>query len=278
MADENDNKKPRDSGKPRKDSAKADSAKTAAGAKGAKDSGKETKARWWQDRRKLLAAIGGLRGRRRRRDRDRLLAAEQRDDGRPERRRDRQVRRRRRAAAHRPHHQLAQLRLRPRPHPLLPDQQGPPALHAALEVRGQPAARVPADLRPRPRALREAPAQAEAPGLRGPPVLRQQQRRGVLAGRQLGQDHVEARDRRAERVLPRLLARAPVHHQPRARAGDRARREDRQDACGAARLPGRTESSPVVVGNKVFVGCECGELYALNAKTGGVKWSTAARR
>ena len=34
----------------------------------------------------------------------------------------------------------------------------------------------------------------------------------------------------------------------------------------------------MVVGNKVFVGCECGELYALNARTGGVKWSTAARR
>jgi outer membrane protein assembly factor BamB len=39
-------------------------------------------------------------------------------------------------------------------------------------------------------------------------------------------------------------------------------------------LPGRTESSPVVVGNKVFLGCECGSLYALNAKTGGVEWST----
>ena len=46
------------------------------------------------------------------------------------------------------------------------------------------------------------------------------------------------------------------------------------DTLWRRELPGRTESSPVVVGNRVYVGCECGELYALNAKTGGVKWST----
>jgi outer membrane protein assembly factor BamB len=40
-------------------------------------------------------------------------------------------------------------------------------------------------------------------------------------------------------------------------------------------LPGRSESSPMVIGNKVFFGCECGDLFAVNAKTGKTKWSTA---
>jgi outer membrane protein assembly factor BamB len=38
-------------------------------------------------------------------------------------------------------------------------------------------------------------------------------------------------------------------------------------------LPGRTETSPVVYGDKVIVGCECGTVYALNKKTGKVEWS-----
>jgi outer membrane protein assembly factor BamB len=40
-------------------------------------------------------------------------------------------------------------------------------------------------------------------------------------------------------------------------------------------LPGRTESSPLVVGNKVIAGCECGSVYALDARTGRELWSTA---
>jgi outer membrane protein assembly factor BamB len=40
------------------------------------------------------------------------------------------------------------------------------------------------------------------------------------------------------------------------------------------RLPGRTESSPVVVGNKVIAGCECGTLYAFDRKTGKTLWET----
>jgi len=40
-------------------------------------------------------------------------------------------------------------------------------------------------------------------------------------------------------------------------------------------LPGRTESSPLVVGNAVIAGCECGSVYALNADTGKELWSTA---
>jgi outer membrane protein assembly factor BamB len=37
-------------------------------------------------------------------------------------------------------------------------------------------------------------------------------------------------------------------------------------------LPGRSESSPTVVGNKVIVGCECNSLYALDKKTGKTIW------
>jgi len=37
-------------------------------------------------------------------------------------------------------------------------------------------------------------------------------------------------------------------------------------------LPGRTESSPLVVGNKVIVGCECNTIYALNKTTGKTIW------
>jgi outer membrane protein assembly factor BamB len=40
-------------------------------------------------------------------------------------------------------------------------------------------------------------------------------------------------------------------------------------------LPGRTESSPLVVGKEVIAGCECGSVYALNADTGKELWSTA---
>ncbi len=40
-------------------------------------------------------------------------------------------------------------------------------------------------------------------------------------------------------------------------------------------FPGRTESSPLVVGNEVIAGCECGSVYALNAQTGKEMWSAA---
>jgi outer membrane protein assembly factor BamB len=40
-------------------------------------------------------------------------------------------------------------------------------------------------------------------------------------------------------------------------------------------LPGRTESSPVVVGNTVIAGCECGTLYAFDAATGKTLWQTS---
>jgi outer membrane protein assembly factor BamB len=39
-------------------------------------------------------------------------------------------------------------------------------------------------------------------------------------------------------------------------------------------LPGRTESSPVVIKDRVIVGCECGTLYAFNRLTGKTIWET----
>jgi outer membrane protein assembly factor BamB len=39
-------------------------------------------------------------------------------------------------------------------------------------------------------------------------------------------------------------------------------------------LPGRTESSPVVVGNRVIAGCECGTLFAFDKATGKPLWDT----
>ena len=38
-------------------------------------------------------------------------------------------------------------------------------------------------------------------------------------------------------------------------------------------LPGRSETSPMVVGKRVFVGSESGDIYALDRKTGKVDWT-----
>jgi outer membrane protein assembly factor BamB len=39
-------------------------------------------------------------------------------------------------------------------------------------------------------------------------------------------------------------------------------------------LPGRTESSPLVVGDEVIAGCECGSVYAFDKRNGKQLWST----
>jgi outer membrane protein assembly factor BamB len=39
-------------------------------------------------------------------------------------------------------------------------------------------------------------------------------------------------------------------------------------------LPGRAESSPLVLGHSVYFGCENGELFALNTRNGKTRWST----
>ncbi|HEY6637054.1 MAG TPA: PQQ-binding-like beta-propeller repeat protein [Solirubrobacterales bacterium] len=40
-------------------------------------------------------------------------------------------------------------------------------------------------------------------------------------------------------------------------------------------LPGRSESSPLVVGDKVIAGCECGSVYAFDKRTGKELWSAS---
>ena len=40
-------------------------------------------------------------------------------------------------------------------------------------------------------------------------------------------------------------------------------------------LPDRAESSPLVLGNTLYFGCEDGNLYALSTRNGNVRWSTA---
>ena len=43
-------------------------------------------------------------------------------------------------------------------------------------------------------------------------------------------------------------------------------------------MPGRSETSPIVVGSRVIVGSESGDIYALDRKTGKVDWHGAHRR
>jgi outer membrane protein assembly factor BamB len=38
-------------------------------------------------------------------------------------------------------------------------------------------------------------------------------------------------------------------------------------------LPGRAESSPIVIGHTVYFGCENGQLFALNTRNGKTKWT-----
>ena len=39
-------------------------------------------------------------------------------------------------------------------------------------------------------------------------------------------------------------------------------------------LPGRAESSPVVIDRSVYFGCEDGKLYSLSTVNGHVRWAT----
>lgn len=40
-------------------------------------------------------------------------------------------------------------------------------------------------------------------------------------------------------------------------------------------LPGRAESSPVVVGRSLYFGCENGQLFSLSTRNGNVRWATS---
>ena len=112
-------------------------------------------------------------------------------------------------------------------------------------------------------------------GLRGPPLLRQQQRAGVLARRQHRQDHVAARDRRPERDLPRLLATGGSSSPTSSRARPSASTRRPARRSGSARCPAAPSPRLWSSGSKVFFGCECGSSSPLNTKTGKTQWSTA---
>ena len=51
-----------------------------------------------------------------------------------------------------------------------------------------------------------------------------------------------------------------------------ARKASGGEQLWVRKLPGRTESSPVVFGNLVIAGCECGTLYAFDKSTGKTVW------
>ena len=144
--------------------------------------------------------------RRRRRDRLRVAEAPRR---RPQRRRGLQAAEAEKAGDE--DGPLADLRLRPRPHPVPAGRRGGAAVPQALALHRAAAARVPADRRRR-QAL---------PG--------QQQRLRDLARRRHRQGALEAADRHPQRLLAGLLPAPPLHRQPRPRPHRQARREDRQD-------------------------------------------------
>ena len=68
------------------------------------------------------------------------------------------------------------------------------------------------------------------------------------ARRRHRQAALEAADRPPQRLLARLLQAPPLHRQPRPRPRGQARRAAPAGCCGNTLLPGRAESSPVVVG------------------------------
>ena len=77
-----------------------------------------------------------------------------------------------------------------------------------------------------------------------------------------------------QRLLAGLLQPPPLHRQPRPRPHRQARRQDRQDDLERKSLPGRAESSPLVIDRTVYFGCEDGKLYALSTVNGNVRWAT----
>ena len=113
---------------------------------------------------------------------------------------------------------LAALRLQRRAHQVpAVEAPRPPVSLLAVELPGRKAPRVPADRR------------------QGDDLLHGQGRDVLRPRRPQGAHRVEAQDRLAERVISRLLARAPLHREPRAAAGRGPRRE--QEGQGAVAPP-----------------------------------------
>ena len=174
---------------------------------------------------------------------------------------------RRAAEAGRQDHQLADVRLRPRPHPLPAREQGQAAVQAAWKY-------------------------GDRPLLEFPPIFVRRElcdRKTKLgcSGRLFfvnNNGHAFSLDADTgkiiwQRDIAELNASSPPTPAAASSSSTSPRASPRLDAktgktIWKRSLPGRSESSPVVVGNKVFFGCENGELFALNAKTGKTKWST----
>ena len=85
---------------------------------------------------------------------------------------------------------------------------------------------------------------------------------------------VEAQDRHAQRVLARLLRTAGSSRSTSSRSRRwRSNAKKKARCSGAHPLPGRSESSPLVHDGKVIFGCESGDIFALDAKTGKMRWT-----
>ncbi len=104
-------------------------------------------------------------------------------------------------------------------------------------------------------------------------LRRQQQRPGVRRQDAPRQDPLAQGDREPQRLLPAFsngslfISNLEPGQVQALRARDGKRWWLRE-------LPGRTESSPVVVDDLVIVGCECGTLFALDRVTGKTVWET----
>ncbi len=82
----------------------------------------------------------------------------------------------------------------------------------------------------------------------------------VALNAQERQRQVAAAHRQAERVVTGLRPRPPVHRHA-VRPHHRARRARRAGSCWRKKLASRSESSPIVVNNRVFFGSENGTVY-----------------
>ena len=76
----------------------------------------------------------------------------------------------------------------------------------------------------------------------------------------------------AQRLLAGLLADGPSSRSRSSPARRRRCAPATARCCGGVRSPGRSETSPVVVGKNVIVGSESGTVYALDRKDGELDW------
>ncbi len=95
----------------------------------------------------------------------------------------------------------------------------------------------------------------------------------LRARRRHRQGALETADRPSQRLLARLPSQPPLHRQPR--PGHIVKLDAKTGKTIWKRaLPGRAESSPIVIDRTVYFGCEDGNLYALSTVNGNVRWAT----